>query len=74
MITIILRNDFHSRECRVRVPSLPHTISPRQIERIERLLCGHHDCTCGVIRGPQDVQVTVGAGDNGGLLIEANGA
>ena len=71
---IRLYNDYHCTECRIIVESLPHTLTPAQHRRVDEILCGNSDCACGVIRGPQEVQVTVGAGDNGGLLIEANGA
>lgn len=55
MMIVVLRNSFHEREVRVRVRSLPHTLSPSQTARVRRELCGHHDCKCGVIRGPQKV-------------------
>ena len=51
--TIMLSNDFHNRTVEVRVPNLPHTLSPSQAKRVRRKLCGHADCACGVVRGSQ---------------------
>jgi len=56
-MTITLRNDFHSRTVRVRIPKYPHTLTPAQAARVRRELCGHRDCTCGVIRGRQEVDI-----------------
>lgn len=54
MATITLRNEFHGREVRVRVPKgLPHTLTPSQMRRVRRELCGLSDCTCGIVHGPQ---------------------
>lgn len=51
LMLIELRNDFHGSAARVRVPSLPYTLSARQTARVERALCGLSDCCCGT--GPR---------------------
>ena len=48
-MTITLRNEFHEREIDVKVPSLPHTLTPSQVGRARRELCGHADCQCQLI-------------------------
>ena len=54
MATIRLRNDFHGSEVGIRVPrGLPHTLTPSQVRRVRKELCGNKDCTCGAIRGVQ---------------------
>ena len=66
MKTFELTNDFHHTRVSVRVPEermeevdagwnigkrAQLTLSPRQFERVERLLCGMPDCQCGGMRG-----------------------
>jgi len=50
---ITLRNDFHRSEARVRIEGIPGNLSPAQVQRARKVLCGLHDCTCGGVRGPQ---------------------
>ena len=57
MLNITLRNDFHNTEATVRVKSLPATLTRDQYARVMRKLCGMPTCTCGGIRGRQDVEV-----------------
>ncbi len=59
-MTITITNDFHSSAARVRVSSLPADLTPSQIARVRRTLCGIDGCTCGgplSERGPQDVDI-----------------
>lgn len=51
---ITLTNDFHNTEVRMRVDRLPAALSERQTRRVISTLCGVSDCSCGVIRGPQE--------------------
>ena len=53
--TVTLRNDFHNTTVDVR-PSDAGRLSASQVRRVRRELCGIHDCRCGVVRGPQDVE------------------
>jgi hypothetical protein len=65
MALITLRNDFHTSACRVRATirreagSLTIRLTPRQMQRTRRELCGVADCRCprheSGIRGPQCV-------------------
>ncbi|MGI5818082.1 MAG: hypothetical protein ACOX9R_08285 [Armatimonadota bacterium] len=55
---VLLTNDVHGTEVRVRVRKLPHVVSERQTERIRQGLCGRRGCNCGVIAGPQQYKVT----------------
>jgi hypothetical protein len=58
--TVTLSNDFHGRECTVRVLATKEptaweawtSLSPAQERRVRRLLCGADkgQCTCGVVR------------------------
>ena len=50
---ITLRNNFHITEATV--IALDNIISARAMRRAENKLCGISDCTCGKLRGPQDV-------------------
>ena len=50
---ITLRNNFHSTEATV--IALDNIISARAMRRAENKLCGMSDCTCGNLRGRQDV-------------------
>lgn len=53
---IMLKNDFHNTEVRVRVEGeSPWILSKRQSQRIDRGLCGVKGCSCGCIRGSQGV-------------------
>jgi hypothetical protein len=58
---ITLRNDFHNTEINVRadVDEGSITLTPSQIKRVERALCGM-DCTCSGplgVRGPQNPRI-----------------
>ncbi len=58
MDKITIRNDFHGSETRA-VPNEGY-LSPRQVRRIRRDLCGIPECTCGGVlseRGPQDFEI-----------------
>jgi hypothetical protein len=46
---LTLHNNFHGTKATIRV------INVRNIRKALAKLCGHADCTCGDIRGPQDV-------------------
>jgi len=52
-VYVMLRNDFHNTSIRIRVPSLPYTLSGHQSRRLRRALCGASGlgCKCGVVRG-----------------------
>ncbi len=53
--TLRLQNDFHGTEVTVRVRARgPVRLSEGQWRRVRDTLCGSADCTCGVVRGPQD--------------------
>ena len=53
---ITLYNDFHDIEVTLRVKD-GQCLSRSQYRKVQRELCGHDDCTCGTVRGPQDVVV-----------------
>lgn len=51
---LTLTNDFHHTEVRLRVTG--NQLSPNQVRRARRILCGISDCSCGGVageRGPQ---------------------
>lgn len=53
MITI--RNDFHDTAARIRA-AIGDTLTPSQVKRCRKALCGIEGCTCGgplSERGPQ---------------------
>lgn len=55
---ITIYNEFHNTEAAVQVTTLPATLSPSQVRRVRRKLCGIEGCTCGgdlSERGGQDV-------------------
>jgi len=57
---IEIRNDFHNVAARVRIRRLPARLSPAQIARVRRILCGVSGCTCGGAlgeRGRQDIEI-----------------
>jgi len=47
---IMLRNEFHNSEVRIRDLGKP---TRNQYRRVRRMLCGMSDCKCGIVRGPQ---------------------
>lgn len=53
---VTLHNDYHNTEVTVIPPANGH-LSARQTRRVEKALCGMSDCTCGTIRGHQEVMV-----------------
>ena len=59
-MNITLRNDFHNSETTVRVASLPHTLTPSQVRRVRKALCGNRGCKCGDIRGGQHTRTDEG--------------
>jgi hypothetical protein len=59
MATITLRNDFHDSQATVRVGEDGY-LSPSQIRRVRKSLCGIEGCCCGGMlgeRGQQDVEI-----------------
>lgn len=59
---ITLRNHFHRTSTTIAVPTLTRTIDPdvwlatiphSRRDRLRRKLCGHADCVCGTVCGPQ---------------------
>jgi len=59
---VTLSNDFHRTSVRVRVDKFPYHLTPSQVRRIRRALCGMPDCTCSGwlgVRGPQEGGVVV---------------
>lgn len=65
---ITLKNNFHGTEVRL----IPRNgrLSPAQMRRARRVLCGLSECKCGGIRGPQEYDVE-GDGE-GGAIVEWN--
>jgi len=65
---ITLKNNFHGTEVRL----LPRNgrLSPAQMRKAHRVLCGLSECKCGGIRGPQEYDVE-GDGE-GGAIVEWN--
>lgn len=54
MNTITLTNDFHRTEVDLRPRNWE--LSPRQVARARKALCGIKDCTCGDAVGARGVQ------------------
>lgn len=61
MITT-LKNDFHNTKCRIKIPAetpidaLGYCLTPSQMARVKRELCGVKGCRCGGgIRGKQEL-------------------
>ena len=52
--TITLTNDFHNSSVTVKVPK-NGILSAGTTKRVYRELCGISGCTCGGIRGPQEL-------------------
>lgn len=49
-----LTNDFHNTRTRVRIEGFPARLSLSRVERAQRKLCPHRDCTCGgLFHNPQ---------------------
>ena len=55
-IEVEFSNDFHDTYITVRARITPHQIllSPGQMRKIEKELCGISDCQCGGLRGQQE--------------------
>jgi len=69
---IIVRNDFHDSSVTLKA-TIGDELSPSQIRRSQRELCGIGNCTCGGPlgeRGPQDGFVVVQI-DYDRVMIEA---
>ncbi len=56
---IELHNTIHNTKVRIRA-HLGQTLTPAQVRRIRRELCGVRGCTCGVVRDPDHVLIQVG--------------
>lgn len=54
---ITLTNDFHNTEAVLRVNS--ESLSPAQVKRAKRLLCGVEGCTCSGEAGERGAQPDV---------------
>jgi len=60
---ITVRNDFHNTQINLRLCyewRSGFELTPSQVQRARRVLCGVKDCTCGGAlgeRGPQDVAI-----------------
>ena len=68
MKTITLKNDFHNTEVNIRVSGKsPWTLSVSQTKRVDRTLCGMADCSCGGIRGPQNVSIDYDSDRDGNM-------
>ena len=52
-----LKNDFHNTEVTVLVAA-GEPLSIHQERRVNAALCGISDCSCGAIRGPQEVTIS----------------
>jgi hypothetical protein len=74
-ITLTIKNDFHNTEVKVRAKRRIHhddevMLSPSQVKRIRRVLCGMH-CTCGGFlseRGHQEYEDLFPLEDGGCFL------
>lgn len=65
---ITLKNNFHGTSVNLRPRN--GRLSPTQMRRARRVLCGLSECQCGGIRGPQEFEIE-GDGD-GGATVEWN--
>jgi len=65
---ITLKNNFHGTSVNLRPRN--GRLSPAQMRRARRELCGLSDCKCGSIRGPQEFEVEQEPG--GGATVEWN--
>ena len=67
---ITLKNNFHDTQATV--ISRDGIISASSLKRASRKLCGMDDCTCGGLRGPQDVELRgdLDRDGNGILVVE----
>ena len=54
---LTLRNDFHHTSATVTVKD--GVISGSSLKRAKKKLCGMKDCSCGSIRGRQDMVIDV---------------
>lgn len=53
---IILKNEFHGTEVKMKVPAASGYFTKDQIRRAKRTLCGIKDCKCGGIMGENGPQ------------------
>ena len=65
---ITLKNNFHGTSVNLRPRN--GRLSPAQMRRARRVLCGPSDCQCGGIRGPQEYELEPEPG--GGARVERN--
>jgi len=73
MTIVTIRNDFHGTECRLHVED-KGVLTPSQVRRCRRVLCGIPTCLCGGIlgeRGKQDVEMK--PLPNGFVLLDKRG-
>jgi hypothetical protein len=74
---IEFRNDFHNTATTVNVAYLPWVLTPGEVKRIRRDLCGVSDCVCGGIlgeRGRQDVEIRATSARNyQGYFVSGHG-
>lgn len=54
-MTITLKNDFHNTRISLK-RSTAHRLSPSQVARARRVLCGIDGCTCGEFAGQRGQQ------------------
>jgi hypothetical protein len=74
MTTVPIRNDFHGTVCNLRIEYNGAALTPGQIKRCRRALCGIPTCTCGGILGQRGNQGAVdildsGRDDDGNQLV-----
>ena len=65
---ITLKNNFHSTSVNLRPRN--GRLSPAQMRRARRVLCGLSECQCGGIRGPQEYELE--PEPDGGAKVERN--
>jgi len=65
---ITLKNNFHGTSVNLRPRN--GRLSPAQMRRARRELCGLSDCQCGGIRGPQEFEID--REPDGGATVEWN--
>ena len=61
MKTITIKNNFHGTEYGLKVSDYGVPLSPGQIRRCRKALCGIKNCICGGVvgeRGPQEIEIT----------------
>ncbi len=71
---ITLKNEFHNTECRLRA-AYGKPLSPTQIRRARRALCGVSGCVCGGNLGErgENPEIDAGMDDYGNPIISIRG-